>query len=118
MASAHPPNGPSVPSTVQRFTDSPLVKWVMNVLQGVAVAAILAVGTSAINKLDSIITSINAFNTEMALVKRDVRVIDGAQTVMRNEVDTLKQTTFRLELKVDQLEQENQRRKEKEHDRR
>jgi septal ring factor EnvC (AmiA/AmiB activator) len=96
--------GTDMAEKAQRFTDSPIVKWVMSVLQGLAVAAILAVGSSAINKLDSIITSINNFNRDMALVQRDVRVHDQSLALLRTEVDALKQETLTLRIKLEQYE--------------
>lgn len=92
----------------QRLMDHPLAKVASNVIQGVAIAAILGVGSISINKLDSIINSINAFNKDMALVQRDVRVLEGSMTEVKSKQDVWTQATFRLQIQVEQLEKDKE----------
>lgn len=95
----------------KRLIHHPFVKPLLQFTQSVATAIVIGGGASAINKLDSILTSINTFKTDVALVQRDITSVRTDllttrenQRNIRSDVELLKQSVFALQLKVDQLE--------------
>jgi hypothetical protein len=91
---------------VQRFMDTPFAKMGFGIAQGLAVAALIGIGSSMMTKLDNIQNAVNQGAQNMALVQRDVRLLEATTTELRTEQVSGEKRTSRLEFKVEQMEKD------------
>lgn len=90
----------------QRLMDLPVVKGILKLVQTLAGALLIGLCTSAVNKLDSIQSSINGFSRDIALVQRDVTQIKTAQDTTGKEVSALQATVLEQGFELKQLRKE------------
>lgn len=91
---------------VQRFMDTPFAKMGFGIAQAVGGAALIGIGSSMMAKLDNIQSTVNQGTQNMALVQRDVRLLETTTTELRTEQGSTEKRTARLEFKVEQLEKD------------
>lgn len=90
----------------QRFMDTPLAKLGLGVAQAVAAGLIISTGSSITTKLDNIQNTVNQGTQNMALVQRDVRLLEATTAELRTNNTSVEKRTSRLEFKVEQFEKE------------
>ncbi|RUT30889.1 hypothetical protein WG29040_23410 [Pseudomonas sp. PAMC 29040] len=90
----------------QRFMDTPLAKLGLGVAQAVAAGLIISTGSSITAKLDNIQNTVNQGTQNMALVQRDVRLLEATTAELRTNNTSVEKRTSRLEFKVEQFEKE------------
>jgi len=91
---------------VQRFMDTPFAKMGAGIAQAVAGAMIIGIGSSMIAKLDNIQNTVNQGTQNMALVQRDVRLLEATTAELRTEQVSGEKRISRLEFKAEQLEKD------------
>lgn len=91
---------------VQRFMDTPLAKVTLGLVQTLAGALLIGVCSSIITKLDNIQSTVNQGTQNMALVQRDVRLLEATTSDMRARQEAGDKRTMHLEFKVEQLEKD------------
>ncbi|WP_395601207.1 hypothetical protein AB4P95_29785 (plasmid) [Pseudomonas sp. A1437] len=91
---------------VQRFMDTPLAKLTLGIAQAAGAALLIGLASSITTKLDNIQNTVNQGTQNMALVQRDVRLLETTTTELRTEQAQGEKRTARLEFKVEQLEKE------------
>lgn len=91
---------------VQRFMDTPLARLGLGLAQALAGALLIGVGSSITTKLDNIQNTVNQSSRDMALVQRDVRLLEATAIELRSEQGTTEKRTSRLEFKVEQMEKD------------
>ena len=101
--------GAKMAAEAKRLIDHPAVKWLLGATQALAVAIIVGIGNSAIGKLDSIISAINAFGKDLALLQQQVNLNTSGLSTNKADVDALKANVLRLDMRVEQLEREDRK---------
>ena len=91
---------------VQRFMDTPLAKLSLGIAQALAGALLIGICSSITTKLDNIQNTVNQSSRDMALVQRDVRLLETITGELRTEQGATEKRTSRLEFKVEQIEKE------------
>lgn len=91
---------------VQRIMDTPMAKLGLGIAQAVAAALIISTGSSMTTKLDNIQNTVNQGTQNMALVQRDVRLLETTTTELRAEQVSGEKRISRLEFKAEQLEKD------------
>ena len=91
---------------VQRFMDTPMAKMGLGLVQALAGALLIGIGSSITTKLDSIQSAVNQGTQNMALVQRDVRLLETTTGELRGEQVSVEKRTSRLEFKVEQMEKD------------
>lgn len=91
---------------VQRIMDTPLAKLSLGIAQALAGALLIGICSSIITKLDNIQSAVNQGTQNMALVQRDVRLLETTTTDMRARQEAGDKRTMHLEFKVEQLEKD------------
>ena len=97
---------PTQPNQPPRFIDSPLATHLLKFVQSVLTAIVIGGGASAINKLDNIMASINAFNKDMALVQRDVGDLRARQDSLGIKTEKNKTDILGLTFRMDQFDKD------------
>ncbi|WP_219097746.1 hypothetical protein [Pseudomonas sp. UMAB-40] len=91
---------------VQRFMDTPFAKMGIGIAQAVAGAMIIGIGSSMTTKLDNIQNTVNQGTQNMALVQRDVRLLEATTAELRTEQVSGEKRISRLEFKAEQMEKD------------
>ena len=91
---------------VQRFMDTPLAKLTLGIAQAGGAALLIGLASSITTKLDNIQNTVNQGTQNMALVQRDVRLLEATTTELRTEQASGEKRTSRLEFKVEQMEKD------------
>ena len=90
----------------QRFMDSPLAKLGLGLTQALAAALLIGICTSITTKLDNIQNTVNQSSRDMALVQRDVRLLEATTTELRTKQESGDKRTMHLEFRADQFDKE------------
>jgi len=101
--------GAKMAAEAKRLIDHPAAKWLLGATQALAVAIIMGIGSSAITKLDSIISAINAFGKDLALLQQQVNLNTSGLSANKADVDMLKASVLRLDMRMEQLEREDRK---------
>jgi len=101
--------GAKMAAEAKRIIDHPAAKWLLGATQALAVAIIMGIGSSAIDKLDSIISAINGFGKDLALLQQQVNLNTSGISTNKADVETLKVNYLRLDMRVEQLEREERK---------
>jgi hypothetical protein len=101
--------GAKMAAEAKRLIDHPAAKWLLGATQALAVAIIMGLGSSAIDKLNSILTAINAFGKDLALLQQQVNLNTSGLSTNKADVDMLKANVLRLDMRVEQLEREDRK---------
>lgn len=96
--------GAKMAAEAKKLIDHPAAKWLMGVMQALAVAIILGAANSVGDKLNSIINSLATFNKDMALMQQQLNLNTTGLASQKSDVEQLKANVLRLDLRVEQLE--------------
>ncbi len=96
--------GAKMAAEAKKLIDHPAAKWLMGVMQALAVTIIVGTANSVGDKLNSIISSLAAFNKDMALLQQQVNLNTNGLAGQKTDVEQLKANVLRLDMRVEQLE--------------
>jgi hypothetical protein len=101
--------GAKMAAEAKRLIDHPAAKWLLGATQALAVAIIMALASSATEKLNSILTAINGFGKDLALLQQQVNLNTSGLSTNKADIDTLKSNVVRLDMRVELLEREGRK---------
>lgn len=91
---------------VQRFMDTPLAKLTLGIAQAGGAALLIGLASSITTKLDNIQNTVNQGTQNMALVQRDVRLLETTTAELRTEQVSGEKRISRLEFRAEQAEKD------------
>lgn len=96
--------GVEMAAEARKLMSHPLAQAALKFFQALAVAIIVGLGNSVIDKLNTIISSLNRLSTDVALVQQQVNLNTSGLASVKSEVDRLKTTAIRLDMRLEQVE--------------